>query len=488
MRLFVLVAALLLITSCTSKEQKEEILARQYCASCHAFPEPSLLDKQTWVDVMPQMGVRMGVDMTPLSMLSEQDYPYVVQTLPERPMISYEDFEAIARYYQREAPDSLTLPPDFVAKDLDQFEVTPLQLLKQRPTISMLRVDTVTKSVWITNRRSMLYKYDYNFKRLDSSQLTSPASSIVFDKEPMIALMGIMDPNDQPKGSIGTLDKDLNYHKLIDSLKRPVYFDKADLDNNKLEDIVVCAFGNYGGALDIFENKGEGKYVRHTVAATPGARKVVLRDFNGDGLTDVLVLFSQGDENISLYTNAGNFRFRVSTLLRFTPVYGTSYFDVVDFNKDGHWDIVATSGDNLDYSIIQKPYHGVRVFLNDGKNQFTESIFYHMDGCTWAEARDFDNDGDVDIAAVNFFPDFGKTPERTFVYLQNNAGTLEPYTTPIAAEGRWMIIEVVDLDADGYKDILLSALNFDNNIPSKMRELWVAKRVDLLVLKNKGKK
>jgi hypothetical protein len=487
MRSFVSIVAVFLIISCTTKEQKEEILARQYCASCHAFPEPSLVDKETWTNVMPQMGLRMGIDMTPLSMLSEADYPYVILTLPESPMIRHDDFEAIARYYQREAPDSLTLPPDFVAKDLFQFEVIPHQLLKQRPTITMLRADTVNKELWLSNRRSVLYKYDYDLKRKDSIQLTSPASSVVFGDQPLLTLMGIMDPNDQPRGSVGVLKDDV-FEAVIDSLKRPVFIETGDFNKDNLDDIVVCAFGNFGGALHVFENKGNGKYNQHTVSPLPGARKVVIRDFNNDDLVDILVMFSQGDEQISLYTNAGNFRFRVNTLLRFPPAYGSSYFDIVDFNKDGHWDIVYTNGDNADYSIIKKPYHGVRIFLNDGKNQFAQSWFYHLDGCSMAVARDFDKDGDVDIATISFFPDFARTPERTFVYFENSSGILEPYTTPVAAEGRWLLMEMFDIDADGYQDLLLGALDFYNGIPSETRERWLGKPVDLLVLKNKGKK
>jgi hypothetical protein len=482
-------AVLILATSCTTKEQKEELLARQYCGSCHSFPEPGLLDKETWTNVMPQMGLRMGTDMSLLTLMSEADYPYVIQTLPRNPMITLEDFESISRYYQREAPDSLTLPAEFVAKDLTQFEVTTRRVLNQRPTLSMLRADTVSKSIWMTNRKSVLYQYDYKFNRIDSAQLTSPASGIVFDEgDPMIALMGIMDPNDQPAGSVGTLSKDLSFTQLLDSIKRPVHIEKKDLNNDKLDDIIVCAFGNYGGALLVYENMGNNRYTKHTVTGLPGARKVVVRDFNNDGLSDILVMFTQGDEQISLYTNAGSFRFRVTTLLKFPPVYGSSYFDVTDFNKDGHWDIVYTNGDNADYSIIFKPYHGVRVFLNDGENQLTESWFHPLYGCSMAIARDYDKDGDIDIATISFFPDLIKTPERSFVYFENNGGKLEPYTTPLATEGRWLLMEPVDIDEDGYTDILLGALNFENGIPQKMRQLWNEKSVDVLVLKNKGKK
>jgi len=486
----------ILSISCTSKEKKEEVIARQYCGTCHSFPEPSLLDKGAWQTVMPQMAVRMGIDISLLTRLNDADYPYVVQTLPRNPMISTADFESILNYYEREAPDSLTMPADFETKELHQFDVTPMNVLKQRPTITMLRADTVNKKVWLSNRKPMLYEYDFNFKRVDSLQVNSPASGVVFSKDDqLLSLMGIMDPNDQPVGSVVMLTKDKSAEVQIDSITRPVYIERADLNNDKFEDIVVCEFGNYGGALTVFENSGDGKFFKHKISSLPGARKVVVKDFNDDGLNDILVLFSQGDEQISLYSNAGNFRFRVTTLLQFPPVYGSAYFDIVDFNKDGHWDIIYSNGDNADYSKIKKPYHGVRVFQNDGRNQFTETWFQHLDGCSMAIGRDFDRDGDIDIATISFFPDFVTQAQRGFVYFENNSGKLEPFVTSLAADGRWLLMEPVDIDSDGYTDILLGALNFDTGVPADLNKRWDENPVDMLVLKNvsrsnrdKGKK
>src|ERR1051325_2356294 len=186
-----------LTISCTTKEQKEEILAHQYCSTCHSYPEPSLLSKNAWRTVMPQMALRMGIDISPLLRLSEDDYPYVIHSLPANPMISEADFESISNYYEREATETIPLPLDFEATELDQFSVTPMKLLGERPTITMLRADTVSKTLWLSNRNLELKKYDFNFNLLESRHVTSPASGIVFThKHALVALMGIMDPND----------------------------------------------------------------------------------------------------------------------------------------------------------------------------------------------------------------------------------------------------------------------------------------------------
>jgi hypothetical protein len=108
--------------------------------------------------------------------------------------------------------------------------------------------------------------------------------------DPMLSLMGIMDPNDQPRGSIAVLSE--GEHKvttIIDSLKRPVFFEIVDLDDDGLEDFVVCAFGNYSGNLVAYRNMGNGGYKKYVLQNAPGSRKVIIRDIDNNGKVDILV-------------------------------------------------------------------------------------------------------------------------------------------------------------------------------------------------------
>jgi hypothetical protein len=475
-----------LVVSCTSEQERAARLARVQCSSCHTFPEPALLGKETWdKNVFPQMAFRMGLDLSQLRTLSHEDMPFVTASLPRTPLVTNEEFDAIRRYFIREAPDSLAPGPAFITTELTQFEPSTLRLPGSNglSILSMLVADSLNQSIWISNRRSDLLSYSFDWKRRDSTRLGSPASWMRFENEgALVSAMGIMDPNDQPLGeilSVGVAKPSV----VIDSLKRPVHFEKADFNLDGREDLVVCAFGNYTGALVILENTGSG-YVRHTVSVLPGARRVIVKDFNGDKRPDILALFTQGDEQISLLTNAGNFTFRVATLLRFSPVMGSSYFDIADFNNDGAWDILYTNGDNADYSIVLKPYHGIHIYLNDGKNQFTESWFHPMPGCSKAVAHDFDSDGDLDLAAISFFPDFERNPERGFVYFQREGDQYIPHTTAMGAAGRWLLMETLDIDGDRDLDLLLGALNFGDGIPKTLLTRWVEQPVDILVLKN----
>jgi len=485
---YVWLSCLVLLASCASKETKEARLAQQHCGSCHLFPEPALLDKQTWdKHVLPQMAFRMGLDLSPLMTLDPADAPFVIQALPGIDLVTQEEFESIRQYFLREAPDSLQAGPAFNSANLEQFEANALRLptFEGSPVISMITADTLSQKIWISTRQSQLLAYDYDWILRDSMQLSSPASSMLFRAgvSPLVSAMGIMDPNDQPKGQILRYNGQGNTELVADSLKRPVHVEEGDLNGDGKDDLVVCAFGNYGGELVVLENVDDG-YVPHVISFLPGARKVIVQDFNNDRRSDILVLFTQGDEQISLMTNAGNFNFRITTLLRFSPVMGSSYFEIADFNQDGNWDILYTNGDNADYSIILKPYHGVHIYLNDGRNQFKESWFHYMPGASKALARDFDKDGDLDIAAISFFPDFEKNPEQGFIYFRNDGNGFSPQTTPLGASGRWLVMDALDIDSDSDLDILLGALNFNDAIPRELSTQWVSKPVDILVLKN----
>jgi hypothetical protein len=151
-----------------------------------------------------------------------------------------------------------------------------------------------------------------------------------------------------------------------------------------------------------------------------------------------------------------------------------------------HPDIVYTCGDNGDYSTILKPYHGVYIFLNDGKDGFEQKYFFPMNGCYKAIARDFDGDGDMDIAAISFFADYKDQPDEGFVYLENK-GNLDfrPYSLAEARAGRWITMDAADMDGDGKMDLVLGNCSVG---PTMMHAAvdW-KKGPPFIVLKNVGK-
>lgn len=487
---FQYVIVFLITCSCGTAERNAESLARIHCSSCHLFPDPSLLDKQTWEkSVLPHMAFRMGLpDFQILSEINAGDMETVLKTIPPRPLLSTEQWESIRKYYKTKAPDSITFEPEIILDSITQFAVQKIQTL-HAPLITMLKMDTLNHFTYVGTRRNQLYKLNNAFYPVDSLPLESPPSNIHIQREQiLISCMGIMDPNDQAKGKIISV---VNYSTpvvQIDSLKRPVHFETVDLNNDNIDDYVVCEFGNFTGELAIFDGLNN-ELGKHVISYSPGARKIIVKDFTRDGRMDILALMTQGDERVVLYTNEGDFRFKEKVLLRFPPVYGSSYMEIADFNHDGFFDLLLTNGDNADLSMIEKPYHAVRIFQNNGKNIFEEIWSFSMPGASMAMARDFDQDGDIDIAAIAFFPDFINNPERSFLYFENRGdNTFIPQTTSYATAGRWLTMETGDFDSDGDCDILLGAMSVPGfGAPTTSSNHWAQQATSMLLLENKKK-
>ena len=140
----------------------------------------------------------------------------------------------------------------------------------------------------------------------------------------------------------------------------------------------------------------------------------------------------------------------------------------MDLNKDGHLDILYTSGDNADHSVVFKNYHGVYIYLGNGTKQFEQSFFYPMNGAFKALTSDFDGDGDLDIAAISFFADYVKQPYEGFLYFEQTSDMkFKVSTNPETYKGRWLTMDVGDIDKDGDDDIVLGNFSVDQPLCQK---------------------
>jgi hypothetical protein len=264
---------------------------------------------------------------------------------------------------------------------------------------------------------------------------------------------------------------------ILTSLHRPVHGEVCDLDNDGIPEIIVADFGNKLGAFSIYKkNKSTSKYAEQVLLPMPGAEKFYVRDMNGDGKKDIVVLFAQGDESIYIFYQKGNFKFSVKRVLRFPPDYGTTDLVLVDYNHDGHPDIVTTQGDNADFSEILKSFHGIRLFLNDGKNNFNQKFFYPIYGATQIIADDFDKDGDIDFAVTAFFPDDGLLRNESFVYLENANSNKFRFRSFISKDDipvKSLTMDEGDIDSDGDNDIILGLFSHSPvPAPLELQQKW----------------
>jgi FG-GAP-like repeat len=259
----------------------------------------------------------------------------------------------------------------------------------------------------------------------------------------------------------------------------------GDLNGDGRTDAVICEFAKWTGGLSWWAQQATGEYTRHPLRLRAGATRSYIYDWNQDGWPDVVALFAQGDEGIFLYTNDGKGNFRETQLLQFPPSYGSSSFRLFDFNADGRMDVVYTCGDNADYKGLLKPYHGIRVFVQGDDQRLTETLFLPLHGAYDAIPADFDMDGDIDLAAVAFFPDFQHNPNGGFVYFECMGDrTYSATTFPEVQQGRWMVMDAGDLEGDGDIDIVLGPLTFEVVPDGGEVRRWVDGGIPFILLEN----
>jgi len=493
--------------SAVVEDRPGRVLAERHCASCHAFPQPDLLNRSTWKDaVLPRMALQLGryEGERPDSLFESGIGGQVVKAanvFPKEPVLTESEWQAIVDYYLGNAPKGALPAPDSmeVAMGLPTFRLDVPSFRRRPPMTSLLHIGADGDRVYVGDANpslSTLNILNAELEQLRAFAVDSAPSSLREKNGRLwVTLIGSIPPTDAPSGALirinpeGGTDGKGAKMTLVDSLQRPVHAAYADLNGDEQEDVVISEFGYRTGRLAWHERRADGRYCRHVLRSGPGAVRSVIQDVNDDERPDVMALFGQGREALYVFYNEGNRRFREEQVLEFPPSYGSVYFDVVDFNGDGHSDILYVNGDNADYTSIMKGYHGVRIFLNDGNDNFEQRFFGPLDGAYKAVPRDYDGDGDFDLAVIAFFADYQRSLTRSFIFLENTGELqFEARSFKESAIGAWLVADAGDLDDDGDDDLLLGSYSTigagTDYVPDRLRKWWIEKGPSVALLEN----
>lgn len=480
---FLLVAAGCGTTS--PKEETGEQLAQTYCSSCHQSVTPAQLDKETWLKhVLPAMAPKLGI---PVSAYGEY---YQVANSQEKSALSFAQWLKLVDYFEKNAPDSLSEEKrEPLLEDWSVFQLKKPASLA-RPAMTLMTKIQDGRLYTGDADPPYLTAWSADGKPSAAPELPSMPVDAVFTKpgEAYFTAIGSMMAVDQKLGQLVRVD--LNTKKvtpIATQLQRPVQSVPGDFNGDGLTDWLICGFGHNQGGIYLSTARADGTYETGIIHEVPGATQIETGDFNRDGRLDFLVLMAHADEGLWLFTNTGKGAFESRNLLRFPPLMGSTSFQLADLNRDGKPDLIYTAGDNSDYSKILKPYHGVYVYLNEGDFRFKQAWFYPVNGATKVIAKDFDQDGDLDLATIAFFADFQKRPREGFIlFEQDKPLHFHPHGLPIEKEGRWICMDAGDVDGDGDEDVVLGNFSVGFVNLDGFKPFW-ENRTPYILLENKTK-
>lgn len=464
--------------------QNGETLARSWCSACHAFPDPQLLDRQAWVDtVLPDMGLRLGFQM----FRGDAHWPNSnapAGTYADEPLMEPAEWEQIINWYETNAPAQLVTTLWQPRTPLELFAIgMPEKKPHDFPTSTAITIDVDSHRVLVGDSYEKdieIYASDLSLlaevrtggaisrirRRPDGTYLATVIGDNIGQTE---QLFGLLIEFGAPKSGEQGFAK-----QKLRQLHRPVDMAFGDFNKDGAPDYVIAEFGAFAGKLSLHLSQPDGTLHKSILVSEAGSISVSVVG------ADLLVLLAQGDERILRLKNfASATPGPVETLLRFPPSQGSTSLRVLDFNGDGWMDLLYTAGDNADLSPIFKPYHGVYLYLGQSDGSVRLEMFFHLDGAYSTVAEDFDQDGDIDIAALSYFPRIAQGVDQAgFVYLQNSDGNFDPkYVKGLGRLGRFVALSAGDVDGDGDQDIALANLAFGPygplDVSTELQDQWL---------------
>ena len=512
----VLVAAAVVVWQVQDRRalQRGAELSALYCSTCHVEPAPEILPRRSWAAALGYMGYWLGIDnidylddapeFVRLNVSSRLEVLERDGVYPAAPLLNDEDWALLRRYYMRAAPSEplpqAGKPP--LNRDLNRFQIFRTSYRQPLAITTMVHVRPPAQEIYIGDSLAQsLTVLDGNGQIRTSRQFRPAISPVDIQFVGETAYLGsIGDLLAQQLASarpahISALSlvngsiADATSEVVLEDLFRMADIEVADLNGDGRLDFIVCGFGSITGSVAWYEALEGGDYREHVLLPLPGAVKARTHDFNDDGLLDIMVLVSDAREGLHLLINEGGGEFELRTVFETHSAYGHTFLELHDFNGDGLMDALAVNGDNVDSDPYNtsKNYHGLRIYLNRGDLQFEEAWFYPMYGAFIARAADFDADGDLDIAAVSFYPDFTDPLRESFAYLENQGG-LEflPSTSDELNDGRWMTMDIGDVDGDDDVDVVLGGSYLEIGLfgNPELYDALVESGESVLILKN----
>ena len=201
---------------------------------------------------------------------------------------------------------------------------------------------------------------------------------------------------------------------------------------------------NSNQTLSVLLGDGTGNFTAAPASSiTATGNPVLVQDFNGDGIPDILLSNAEGVASITVLLGNGDGTFRVAPGSPITTGYGSYPVVAADFNGDGIPDLVMGGG----YYLV--------VLLGNGDGSFTQvpvsSSIAQAESIVSPVVGDFNGDGIPDLAMLGLLSNGSIS-----ILLGNGDGTFTQGTAIAPTDGLAVGLATADFNGDGKVDLAVA--------------------------------
>ncbi len=353
-------------------------------------------------------------------------------------------------------PDGLATIRQSVQFDASPFAsgVYPFQLLKT----SNYQVSRLTSSqlgeVIVNNQQTSPFGAGWNIDGFDRLVARGTQALLLRGDGSMFRYPGIT-LNEQPEF------RDFDYGSIGEAPIEDFVSPAADFNGDGIRDFLV-SFAEEGDIPDtgesfvrLFLGDGDGGFpvnrvlkTSDTVSCGEGCEattsEVIPGDFNGDGVTDVLVS-DVGVSELKFFPGLTAGFFDAPTTIPVSATIGSAVIKAADFDGDGIDDIVLASRFSAGITLLLSDGSGAFPIERDISNVTGESVINLF-------PADINNDGAVDLVVHELVTQGLRSSFA--VALNDGLGNFTPVTGPFSGVAQDSLTKPVDVDGDGNLDLV----------------------------------
>jgi len=390
-----------------SNDSKQAI--QKFCGDCHQLPMPSSFPKEHW-----HKEVRQGYEFYLTSLRSDLVRPVEFDAINFYQHAAPEVLSIRRAVDRVESPTAVHFERMDLPLNTNSIDPAIAQVFYDTSCDELFTTDMRSGEIHRWNFKEQPWTSSIVAKTNHPCRLTAIHWNNDTQTDYLLADLGSFLPEDHSLGQVLLLESNPNgfdVRVLVDARSRVVEVQSCDVDENGSRDLLVAEFGwRETGSLWWMQSQGnpvtaeEPLFSLQQLDKRHGVLGVRVADLDGDGAADIVAAFAQEHETLDIFWNRGGGRYEHQVILSLPdPSYGSSCFEVVDLNADGRLDILHANGDTMD-SGLAKPYHGIRKLTNEGNRKFSSQEISDMVGVCQVSTADIDGDGDTDIVASSLHP------------------------------------------------------------------------------------